>query len=81
MTPAERIAHLRAQIRHHEERYYVHNDPEISDAEFDRLMKQLEAEEQVSTGVTDDLVRLSVGLESLSDIQADLEAGFRAAKG
>ena len=42
---------------------------------------QLEPEEQVSTGVTDDLVRLSVGLESLADIQADLEAGFRAAKG
>ncbi len=42
---------------------------------------QLEPEEQVSTGVTEDLVRLSVGLESLADIQADLEAGFRAAKG
>ena len=42
---------------------------------------QLEPEEQVSTGVTDDLVRLSVGIESLPDIQADLEAGFRAAKG
>jgi O-acetylhomoserine (thiol)-lyase len=41
---------------------------------------QLEPEEQVSTGVTDDLVRLSVGIESLPDIQADLEAGFRAAK-
>ncbi|HEY7104917.1 MAG TPA: bifunctional o-acetylhomoserine/o-acetylserine sulfhydrylase [Acidimicrobiia bacterium] len=42
--------------------------------------QQLEPEEQVSTGVTDDLVRLSVGIESLPDIQADLEAGFRAAK-
>ena len=41
---------------------------------------QLEAHEQVATGVTDDLVRLSVGIESLPDIQADLEAGFRAAK-
>jgi O-acetylhomoserine (thiol)-lyase len=41
---------------------------------------QLEPEEQVATGVTDDLVRLSVGIESLPDIQADLEAGFRAAK-
>src|SRR5436190_2409832 len=41
---------------------------------------QLEAAEQVSTGVTEDLVRLSVGIESLPDIQADLEAGFRAAK-
>jgi O-acetylhomoserine (thiol)-lyase len=42
--------------------------------------QQLEPEEQVSTGVTEDLVRLSVGIESLPDIQADLEAGFRAAK-
>jgi O-acetylhomoserine (thiol)-lyase len=43
--------------------------------------QQLEPAEQVSTGVTEDLVRLSVGIESLPDIQADLEAGFRAAKG
>jgi O-acetylhomoserine (thiol)-lyase len=42
--------------------------------------QQLEPEEQIATGVTDDLVRLSVGIESLPDIQADLEAGFRAAK-
>jgi O-acetylhomoserine (thiol)-lyase len=31
--------------------------------------------------VTPDLVRLSVGIESIEDILADLEAGFRAAKG
>ncbi len=43
MTPADRIADLRARIRHHEERYYVLNDPEVSDAEFDALMKELEA--------------------------------------
>ena len=38
---------LRQQIRHHEYRYYVLDDPEISDVEFDRLMnglKKLEAE-------------------------------------
>ena len=43
--------------------------------------QQLDVAEQFATGVTPDLVRLSVGLESLEDIQADLEAGFRAAKG
>ena len=32
---------LRDQIRHHEYRYYVLDDPEISDAEFDQLMQQL----------------------------------------
>jgi DNA ligase (NAD+) len=42
-TPDERIRALRESIRHHEERYYVLNDPEISDEEFDRLLHQLEA--------------------------------------
>jgi O-acetylhomoserine (thiol)-lyase len=42
---------------------------------------QLSEAEQVSTGVTPDLVRLCIGLESIEDILADLEAAFRAAKG
>ena len=41
---------------------------------------QLTAEEQLATGVYPGLVRLSVGLESIDDILADLDAGFRAAK-
>jgi DNA ligase (NAD+) len=41
--PASRIAELRALVRYHEERYYLHNDPEISDDEFDRLLHELEA--------------------------------------
>ena len=41
---------------------------------------QLTEAEQITTGVTPDLVRLSVGLETLDDLLADLEAGFRAAK-
>jgi len=40
-APADRIDALRALIRHHEERYYLHDDPEISDAEFDALMREL----------------------------------------
>jgi O-acetylhomoserine (thiol)-lyase len=43
--------------------------------------QQLSLEEQVTTGVSPELVRLSVGIESIDDITADLEAGFRAAKG
>ncbi len=35
------IEALRDQIRHHEYRYYVLDDPQISDAEFDLLMQQL----------------------------------------
>jgi DNA ligase (NAD+) len=46
VTPADRLAALRARIRHHEERYYVLNDPEISDAEFDALMTELQALER-----------------------------------
>jgi len=42
MDPASRIAELRRQIRHHEERYYVANQPEISDAEFDELLRELQ---------------------------------------
>jgi O-acetylhomoserine (thiol)-lyase len=42
---------------------------------------QLTEEEQISTGVSTDLVRLSIGIESIEDILADLEAGFRAIKG
>ena len=42
LTPSERIDQLREQIRHHEERYYVHDEPEISDEEFDRLLHELE---------------------------------------
>jgi O-acetylhomoserine (thiol)-lyase len=41
---------------------------------------QLTAAEQIASGVRPELVRLSVGLESIADILADLEAGFRAAK-
>ena len=43
MTPAERIDELRREIRHHEELYYVHAAPEITDAEFDALMHELKA--------------------------------------
>ena len=43
--------------------------------------QQLTADEQASAGVSPELIRLSVGIESLDDITADLDAGFRAAKG
>jgi O-acetylhomoserine (thiol)-lyase len=41
---------------------------------------QLDPSEQLGTGVTPGLVRLSIGIETLDDILADLEAGFRGAK-
>ena len=42
---------------------------------------QLTEEEAAATGTAPGLVRLSVGIENLADLKADLEAGFRAAKG
>jgi len=42
MDPLQRITELRSLIRHHEERYYIHASPEISDEEFDRLLHELE---------------------------------------
>jgi len=42
---------------------------------------QLSAQEQADTGVEPGLVRLSVGIESLADIIADLDKGFAAAAG
>ncbi|MGB7218243.1 MAG: hypothetical protein WBD07_05500, partial [Vicinamibacterales bacterium] len=40
--PEQRVRELRDAIRHHEERYYIHNAPEISDEQFDRLLHELE---------------------------------------
>ena len=37
---------LRDQIRHHNYRYHVLDDPEVPDAEYDRLMRELQAIEQ-----------------------------------
>jgi DNA ligase (NAD+) len=37
----KKIEALREKIRHHEYRYYVLDDPEISDADFDKLMNEL----------------------------------------
>ena len=51
ITPAgarQRVAQLRAELRRHEHLYYVLNQPEISDAEFDALMielRRIEAEQ------------------------------------
>jgi O-acetylhomoserine (thiol)-lyase len=41
---------------------------------------QLSPEEQLTAGVTPGLVRLSLGLENIEDIKADLEDGFNASK-
>ena len=50
-----RIAELRAQIAHNDYRYYVLDDPEVPDSEYDKLMVELRAlEEQYPDLVTPD---------------------------
>ncbi|HCX89645.1 MAG TPA: DNA ligase (NAD(+)) LigA, partial [Deltaproteobacteria bacterium] len=46
------INELREKINYHNYRYYVLDDPEISDAEFDKLMRQLENLEKESPELT-----------------------------
>ena len=41
VSPRDEIDSLRAAIRRHDALYYVHATPEISDLEYDRLMKLL----------------------------------------
>lgn len=51
----QEIAALRGEIRYHDRKYYVENQPEISDSEYDQLMRRLKAlEEEYPTTVTPD---------------------------
>ncbi len=57
-----RIEQLRAEINHHNYRYYVLDSPEISDAEYDGLMRELkELEEQYPRFLTPDSPTQRVG--------------------
>jgi DNA ligase (NAD+) len=42
LPPSERAAQLRALIAHHDHRYYVLDAPEVSDATYDALLKELQ---------------------------------------
>ena len=42
-SAAQELEALRAELRHHEELYYVYDNPEISDADYDALMARLQA--------------------------------------
>lgn len=44
---AKRLLKLREEIKYHEKKYYVDNDPQISDNEFDLLVKELKALEKL----------------------------------
>lgn len=62
MTIAHRIQQLRREIQRHEELYYMHAAPEISDADFDALMNELKALEAAHPDLlTDDSPTQRVG--------------------
>jgi DNA ligase (NAD+) len=43
---AERVAALREEIRHHDRLYYIESQPEVSDAEYDALFRELQELEE-----------------------------------
>jgi len=47
IDPAGRVDELRAQIRHHNRRYYELDEPEIPDADYDALVRELQKLEQL----------------------------------
>ena len=58
----QRIEHLRTEINHHNYRYYVLDSPEISDAEYDGLMRELKGlEEEYPQFLTPDSPTQRVG--------------------
>jgi DNA ligase (NAD+) len=60
--PAAEVEKLREQLRHHEHLYYVLDTPEISDAEYDALMRRLrDLEEQHPDLLTPDSPTQRVG--------------------
>ena len=76
MDPSSRIKALRDQIRHHEDRYYNLQDPEITDAEFDALMRELQALEADHP----DLVTVDSPTQRVGGRSADLFAEVRHAE-
>lgn len=61
-TLTKQVEKLREEIRHHEYLYYVLDEPEISDAEFDKLMRRLKAiEEERPDFITPDSPTQRVG--------------------
>jgi DNA ligase (NAD+) len=68
-TAQERIAKLRAEIRHHDYLYYVRDQPRISDAAYDKLYHELVAlEEKFPDLVSDDSPTQRVAGEPLTSL-------------
>jgi DNA ligase (NAD+) len=69
-SAAARVRELRRQIDHHNYRYHVLDDPEVSDAEYDRLLNELKAlEEQYPDLITPDSPTQRVGAAPVSELE------------
>ncbi len=72
----QRVEKLRKEIRYHEKKYYVDNDPQISDYEFDLLLKELrEIEKEFPQLITPDSPTQRVGEQPLEGF-ASIEHRF-----
>ena len=64
------IQELREEIRYHDRKYYIENEPEISDYEYDMLVKELEAlEEAYPELVTPDSPTQRVGAGEIDEFE------------
>lgn len=69
MNTQERIEHLRRELERHNHNYYVLNSPEISDKEFDMMLKELEKLEEENPEFFDPL-------SPTQRVGSDLSKGF-----
>ena len=68
--PAARAAELRARIRDANERYFVHDDPDLTDAEYDALARELRALEEAHPELrSDDSPTREVGATPSSQLR------------
>lgn len=72
MSPKERIEKLRKEINRHNHLYYVENSPQISDYDFDMLLKELEELERLNPEFDDPL-------SPTHRVGSDLSKGFEQA--
>ncbi|MCX4311769.1 MAG: NAD-dependent DNA ligase LigA [Muribaculaceae bacterium] len=69
----QRVNELRQALNYHNYRYYVENSPEISDIEFDRLMRELQELETAYPELDDPL-------SPTHRVGSDLSKGFEQAR-
>jgi DNA ligase (NAD+) len=68
-SPSERAAELRKLLDYHSQRYYVQDDPEIGDDQYDALLDELRALEAADPAlITPDSPTQRVGGEPVSDL-------------